>query len=133
MEWATLCSKSSSSVRVRRVDVLVVDDESSIRDTIAEILRGHNLTVEEAADAKSALSLLRRLDVGVVLLDLKLPDLGGLSLVDQLEEPPPIVLTTARSFDEEIKKRWPKIVAYFQKPYSPESLVAVVTRCLGAE
>ena len=79
--------------------VLIVDDESLIRWSIAQTLEAEGFPVLEAGSAREALACLdRRDDIGVVLLDLKLPDSSDLSLLRLLKQRAPnwrIILMTA--------------------------------------
>ena len=82
------------------VGVLVVDDESLIRWSLAEMLSSHGYFVAEACDGKSALSLLRDpfYQVDVVMLDYRLPDLNGLQVLAAIRAASPrsrVVLMTA--------------------------------------
>jgi DNA-binding NtrC family response regulator len=81
------------------VSVLIVDDESLIRWSIAESLEAEGFPVLEAASAREALACIdKRDDIGVVLLDLKLPDSSDLGLLRLLRQSAPnwrIILMTA--------------------------------------
>jgi len=81
------------------LSVLIVDDESLIRWSIAESLVAEGFPVLEAASAREAVACLdRRDDIGVVLLDLKLPDSNDLELLRVLRQRAPnwrIILMTA--------------------------------------
>jgi len=83
----------------RMLSVLIVDDESLIRWSIAESLVAEGFPVLEAASAREAVACLdRRDDIGVVLLDLKLPDSNDLELLRVLRQRAPnwrIILMTA--------------------------------------
>jgi two-component system, response regulator, stage 0 sporulation protein F len=66
-----------------KVGVLIVDDESLIRWSLAETLIDHDYTVMEAGDGKQALAVLKNppAPVEVVMLDYRLPDTNGLQLL----------------------------------------------------
>ena len=113
------------------VDVLVVDDDHSVRTSCAEILREANYSVVEAADAWEALRHLASYDIGAILLDIFMPDRDGLWLLDQLEDPPPVVLITARNYDLEVMARREKVFMYLQKPVRPPELLNVVARAMA--
>lgn len=84
--------------------VLIVDDESLIRWSIAESLAAEGFRVLEAASAREAVACLdQRDDIGVVVLDLKLPDSNGLGLLRLLRQRAPnwrIILMTAHGTSE---------------------------------
>jgi DNA-binding NtrC family response regulator len=70
------------------IHVLVVDDEPLIRWSVAATLSDAGFDVEEAADATSALRIVTNaaLPFGVVILDLRLPDMSDLSLLGTLRQ-----------------------------------------------
>ena len=69
--------------------VLVVDDDIDVRSSCAEVLRTADYVVQEAADGFAAIEHLRSGNIGAVLLDLNMPGLDGLSLLDQFDQLPP--------------------------------------------
>lgn len=115
---------------VETVDVLVVDDDEAVRTSLAEILRRNGMSTAEAGDGLDALEHLESSQVGVVVLDVRMPRLDGLQLLDLLDDPPPIVLVTGELRGEEIISREAKIAWFVKKPVAPLELVAIVTRCL---
>jgi len=77
------------------IHVLVVDDEPSIRDTLGGILEDEGYRVALAADGESALALLRTHSFDVVLLDIWLPQMDGLAVLEKIQEredPPEVVM-----------------------------------------
>jgi DNA-binding response OmpR family regulator len=117
----------------RAVDVLVVDDDEAVRASLADILRTSGFTVEVAEDGDVALTLLDQLVVKMIVLDLRMPHRDGFSVLDELDDPPPIVLTSAFSVDNEMRKRvGAKVTAYMQKPVSPHRLLPIVAGIVWA-
>jgi len=113
------------------IDVLVVEDDHAVRSSIAEIIRNEGLVVVEAEDGFVALEHLRSNVVGMVLLDLNMPVLDGLGLLDKLDSPPPVVVLTARSYDADIDRRRSKITGYLRKPSHPDVVLTAVRSCLA--
>ncbi len=101
-------SPRSCKYSPKMVAVLIVDDESLIRWSIAQSLEAEGFPVVEAASAREALACLdRRDDIGVVLLDLKLPDSSDLGLLRLLRHHAPnwrIVLMTAHGTSEVLEE-----------------------------
>src|SRR5262245_56519523 len=73
-------------VETTPVRVLVVDDESSARSALAELLREEGYEVQSAADGYKALGRVDSWDPDVVITDVKMPALGGSELMTKLRE-----------------------------------------------
>jgi two-component system phosphoglycerate transport system response regulator PgtA len=114
------------------VDVLLVEDDEDVRTTFVDILRGAGYSTAEAGDSHAALQQLEFLTVRSVLLDVYLPGLSGLWLLDQIDDPPPVVLVTAHDYDPEVLARREKVFLYVQKPVAPAELLRVVARSVAA-
>jgi CheY-like chemotaxis protein len=115
-----------------QVDVLVIDDEDNVRSSICEILGTVGISTGQAADGMDALQRLSGTRVGALVLDVRMPRLDGLGLLDRLPDPPPTVLVSAYSIDEEVRDRLgEKVFAYLQKPFRPDELLTAVSSALG--
>lgn len=66
------------------LNILVVEDERLQRELLADLLRKENYTVFEAEDGKNALEIVKKNPVDVCILDLRLPDTDGLSLIKEM-------------------------------------------------
>ena len=113
--------------------VLVVDDEPTVREVVAEYLRRDGFEVVEASDGTAAAAWLADNRPALVVLDVMLPGLDGLSVLRDLRArgDVPVILLTARA--EEVDR----IVGlelgaddYVVKPFSPRELVARVRTVL---
>lgn len=113
-----------------QVDVLVVDDHEAIRISWSVILGRVGWRVEEATDGLAALDILRATPVGVMVLDVRMPGLGGFELLDLLDNPPPVILAPACSYDTEVMARRDKIHSVMLKPIRPDRLIATVAAAL---
>lgn len=70
-------------------EVLVVEDDSDLRESLSQALQDHGFTVTQAANGQQALELLKRgIRPGLILLDLMMPVLSGWELRDALREDP---------------------------------------------
>ncbi len=118
--------------------ILVVDDSPSVRQVETFVLSGAGYEVVEAVDGQDALARLASGPVHLVLTDLNMPRLDGLGLVRALRAGAatrltPIVMITTES--EDAKKQEGKAAGatgWIVKPFTPEQLLAVVRRVLGA-
>ena len=113
--------------------ILVVEDEPTLRETLAEALEADGFGVVQAADGRAALERFRADDPDLVLLDLMLPELSGLEVtrVIRAESSVPILMLTAR--DSEVDK----VVGlelgaddYVTKPFSLRELSARIRAVL---
>jgi two-component system chemotaxis response regulator CheY len=114
--------------------VLVVDDDSYIRDVVAQLLESEGYTVEEATNGVEALTIVndaaRRPDL--ILLDLMMPVMDGWEFARRMDEhhPPvniPIVVLTAARLPPE-RLRVPGARAVLAKPFDLEELLGYVAR-----
>jgi len=123
----------SSETTAASPTILVVEDDDAVRDTTVAILRQAGYVVEEGENGYIALVQLRSNPrIKVVLLDVHMPGLDGLSLLDQIDVPPPVILMTAWQRNAEIDARASKIFAYLRKPVKPTDLLDVVEWAVAA-
>jgi DNA-binding response OmpR family regulator len=112
-------------------DVLVVEDEPDVRSSVAEILRGAGYRVAEAADGGEALAVLSSEEVGAVLLDLRMPRMDGMTLLERVQDPPPVIIVSAHSPDDGERARLGrKVVDVLKKPVHPDVLLDRLGRAL---
>jgi DNA-binding response OmpR family regulator len=109
--------------------ILVVEDELSLRETLAYNLKKEGYTVETVGDGRAALDAARRLNPDLVLLDLMIPELDGFEVARVLrkEMTTAILMLTAR--DDEIDRVVGLEVGaddYLTKPFSMRELLARV-------
>lgn len=113
--------------------ILVVDDEENIRKLVEAYLVAEGYTVHCAADGAQALALFRRYPPDLVILDIMLPGIDGLEVLQQIrrESEAYVLLLTSRS--EETDRVIGLTVGaddYVTKPFSPRELVARVKAIL---
>jgi len=80
--------------------VLVVEDQDSARESLAELLRGEGYEVHEAADGNAAISLVDQLDLDLVLTDLTMPGSDGIGVLRHIRDASPqtlVILMTAHA------------------------------------
>lgn len=113
--------------------VLVIEDEGAIADNVCYALETEGLGTIRARTGHAAIELLRSHDVGLVILDIGLPDVDGFSLFHRLREerPVPVIFLTARGTEVD------RVVGlelgaddYVVKPFSPRELSARVKAVL---
>jgi DNA-binding response OmpR family regulator len=121
------------SSTIATATVLVVDDEPMVREVVARYLELDGLRVEQAADGTAAAEWLADHRPDLVVLDIMLPGVDGLSLLRQLRAAGdvPVILLTARA-DEIDRVLGLELGAddYVVKPFSPRELAARVRTVL---
>src|SRR5450830_302563 len=114
--------------------ILIVDDSFSLRQTISLALKGAGYAVEEAIDGRDALNKLDGRKFNLIISDLNMPNLDGLSLVRELKQNPhykftPVIMLTTESGD--VHKQAGKSIgvrAWVHKPFLPPVLLEAVAK-----
>jgi two-component system, response regulator PdtaR len=114
--------------------VVVAEDESLIRIDIVETLRDQGFdVVGEAGDGNKAVELAFELKPDLMVMDIKMPDLDGLSAAEKISELKiPVVLLTAFS-QQELVTRAAEVgaMAFLVKPFSPQDLLPAIEIALS--
>lgn len=111
------------------MDILVVDDDREIVDSIAIFLSGENYTVLKAYNGIDALDILSENQVHLMILDIMMPKLDGIKTLMKLRESRniPVILLSAKSEDaDKILGLTAGADDYVTKPFNPSELVARV-------
>lgn len=114
--------------------IMIVDDSASLRQVVGISLRGAGYDVLEGSDGKDALSKLKGQKVHLIISDVNMPNMDGISLVKAVKEMPaykftPIVMLTTES--QEAKKKEGQAAgakAWVLKPFNPPQLLSVVQK-----
>jgi len=114
--------------------ILIVDDSASVRQVVGISLRQAGYEVIEGVDGKDALTKLKGQKVHLIISDVNMPNMDGISLVKAVKEMPaykftPIVMLTTESQEE--KKRQGQAAgakAWVVKPFKPDQLLSVVQK-----
>lgn len=113
--------------------ILIVDDEQKMREFVALFLRSSRYTVFEAADGRTALNILSKETIDLIVLDIMLPDISGFDLCSQIRERSsvPIIFLTALA-DEEYQMIGYRVEGddYITKPFNASILLAKIQRIL---
>ena len=118
----------------------VVEDEPNICKLVSVNLqkRGHEVLV--AQTGQRALEHLQEHEPELMILNIKLPDISGLEILDRMDDLlppskiPPVVLITASSIDENfVLPRYPRVVRVFTKPFDINELIAFVHTLLNRQ
>ncbi len=121
-----------------RPTLLVVEDETSVRELVCEILRAEGYTVLEAADGAGALEQLASHDGEVKLLvtDVVLPRMGGPEVAERLQrERPGLKVLYMSGYSDDVRFRHgveDASAPYLPKPFTPDALVTRVRELLDS-
>src|SRR5437763_7229819 len=114
--------------------ILVVDDEPSIRSTLAKILEdeGHRPAVSESGE--EALAQIARDEFDLIILDLWLPGVDGMTLLERLRSagaPPVIVISGHGNIDTAVRATRLGAYDFLEKPLSLERVVLTINHALA--
>jgi two-component system chemotaxis response regulator CheY len=119
-------------------EVLVVDDSKVMRDMVAACLKPRPaLVVTHASSGLEAIEKLSLQRFDIVVLDLNMPDIGGIEVVefvrgqDKLRTLPIIIVTTRGDEGSRAKALAAGANRYMTKPFSPEAILEEVVRLVG--
>ena len=119
--------------------ILIIDDEQHLVDIIVERVRSAGYDVAVAFDAVQAVSIARKEDPDLILLDMKMPGGGGLSVFERLKKinataVTPVIFITALP-GEEVKKQVMDMGAagFIRKPFDGNDMIEQIKDILGED
>lgn len=117
--------------------VLTVDDSRTMRDMVSFTLKGAGYDVVEAADGQQALTVIGANKVDLVITDLNMPVMDGLTLIRRLRATPThrtlpiLMLTTEADETKKAEGRSAGATGWIVKPFNPDKLISVVQKVCG--
>ena len=114
--------------------IIAVDNSKTMREMISVTLRAAGFEVTVAEDGQKALSMLRAAQIDLVITDLNMPNLDGISLIRALRADPrhrvvPILmLTTEQDPARKAEGRAAGATGWLVKPFAPEKLIELAHR-----
>jgi CheY-like chemotaxis protein len=114
--------------------VLVVDDEPGMLETLTDILSAAGYEVTSANDGDAALALIVGGNYDVVVMDVRMPGRDGVSVfMEAGAPPPPVILMTAYAVEERLRlARAEGVHAIVQKPFAAPYLLGLVAEAVAA-
>ncbi len=85
--------------------ILIVDDEQDVLDLFNDLFRKKDYEIESALGGKTALDMIQKSRPDIVLLDIKMPDMNGIEVLQQIKKIDPsieVVMLTAYGYDEKL-------------------------------
>lgn len=120
--------------KMAREKILIVDDEIETRQVCKRVFSKKNYSLEFAEDGRRALEMMEDNHFGVVLADLIMPGMGGLTVLERIKEEHPrtevIIITGYANINTAVNAMRMGAYDYIAKPFDINQLVSVVGRCL---
>ena len=117
-------------------NVLVVDDSSSVRQVVGIALRSAGYDVIEASDGKDALGKLNGQKVHLIISDVNMPNMDGITFVKEVKKlasykfTPIIMLTTESQESKKAEGQAAGAKAWVVKPFQPAQMLAAVSKLI---
>ncbi|MCK4710997.1 MAG: response regulator [Gammaproteobacteria bacterium] len=116
--------------------ILIVDDSASLRQIVAIALKGAGYEVLEASDGKDGLSKLNGVKINLIISDVNMPGMDGLTMVTEIKKMPnykftPIIMLTTEAGDD-LKARGKEagVKAWVVKPFKPDQMLNAVSKLI---
>ncbi|WP_119393798.1 response regulator [Salinibius halmophilus] len=114
--------------------ILIVDDSASVRQVVSIALTGAGYQVVEACDGKDALVKLDKNRVNLIISDVNMPNMDGITMLKEVKKRPdtkftPVIMLTTES--EQSKKEQGRAAgakAWVVKPFQPQQMLAAVSK-----
>ncbi len=117
--------------------LLVVDDDANLRKTLSDILRVKGYEVAPVGTGAEGIAEAKRAIVNVALIDLRLPDMTGIEVMEQVKRANPlteaIILTGHAALDTAIEATNKGAYSYLLKPYEIEDLLQHIRHAVGRQ
>jgi len=128
-------SKASTSAAASRPRILVVDDEAAIRDLLAKTLALAEYDVDVAPEGRTAVERLRGSSYDLLITDLRMPGVDGLSLIREARrfrpDLPVVIITGFSTETSAIEAINLGVAGYLTKPFRVPKVLAVAAKALG--
>ena len=117
--------------------ILAVDDSASMRQMVSFTLKGAGHNVVEASDGKDALDKAKGQQFDLVISDVNMPVMDGISLIRELRAlseykfTPLLMLTTESGNDKKSEGKSAGATGWIVKPFNPDQLLATINKVLG--
>ena len=114
--------------------ILVVDDEKKMRHILQLMLEREGFRAEQAENGKEALDILQQKRFDLIITDLKMPVMDGMSLLEEAKKIDPdlpiIVITAYGTIENAVEAMRKGAIDYITKPFEEEQILITVKRCL---
>ncbi|MDY0041534.1 MAG: response regulator, partial [Desulforhabdus sp.] len=119
---------------IGRIKILVVDDELIVRESLIGWLKKTGYEVSAAEGGRRAIEMLSEKDYDLVFLDIKMPDMGGIEVLDHIKANFPqtmvVMITAYGSVETSVEAMKRGANDYLMKPFDPEQLTLLVEKLI---
>jgi len=116
--------------------ILLVDDSASMREMVSFTLKGVGHEVNEAEDGVEALEFAKKNSVDLVITDVNMPNMDGITLTAELRKldsykfTPILILTTETGSVRKEQGKVAGATGWIEKPFDPDNLLGTINRVL---
>jgi two-component system, NtrC family, response regulator PilR len=118
----------------KKINILIVDDDRSIRDMMSIVLKKEGYAIIEAESAPIALSILKDGDIDLIISDIKMPEVSGIELLKKIKmikpELPVLLITAYSSTNDAVEVMRHGADDYIIKPFNLEELKIIILKTL---
>jgi len=123
-----------NSTNKKDINILIVDDDSSLRNMLSIVLRKEGYSISNAEDGRNALKFLRKNNTDLIISDIKMPDISGIELLKKVKtinkELPFILITAFSSTNDAIEAMKLGADDYITKPFNLDELKIIINQTL---
>jgi CheY-like chemotaxis protein/glycine cleavage system H lipoate-binding protein len=118
----------------KEFDILIVDDEQVVIDSIKRICETNNYKVDFALDAEKALNKLSTQRFRLIICDIMMPGMDGFQFLDEIHNrnnDTPVIITSGYStIENAVKSLYRGALDFIPKPFTFDEIISVIKRCL---
>lgn len=128
---------ANQGVTTMAASILAVDDSASMRQMVSFTLKGAGYEVVEAADGVEALNIAKTRSVNLVITDVNMPNMDGITLIRELRNlpnykfTPLLMLTTESGAEKKQQGKAAGATGWIVKPFNPDQLLKTVAKVIG--
>jgi len=116
--------------------IMIVDDSASLRQVVGIALKGAGYETIEACDGKDALTKLNGVKIHLIISDVNMPNMDGITFVKEVKKlpnykfTPVIMLTTESQAEKKTEGQTAGAKAWVVKPFQPQTMLAAVSKLI---
>ena len=120
---------------MEKKQVLVIDDEQIVLDSVSQILIDENYEVDVSLSGREGLDWAIERPYDIILTDIRMPDIGGMRVLRDIKRVksslPVVIITGYATTKSAVQAMKLGAAEYIEKPFEPEQLLEAVARALG--